>query len=183
MIAGYVHRTLCKIGELPNFTIAHIVKVFKTTEGENNVIQVSLCLGDGSFGIPLNKMLVLYHERTLTKQLLLEFIISENYELNPLHHLQNSTKIDQMIKDNVKVALEPFLKRFGLSNVYEFAAHTLNSASAQIINLVPKTGSVCGVTPIAKSTSGVCTLVPLLQTESEQTECHKVLLHWTRSEL
>ena len=182
VIAGLVHNLAEKTGELPKYTIAHIMKVF-AIEGENSVVQVSLCFGDGSDEIPLGRMFVLYHQCTLTKQLLLEFVISANYELELSHYLQSNSEIDKIIRDNhVKLALEPLLNRSECSSVYEFAAQVLNSLSAQIINLLPDTTNVCRVTPTTNSASGMCTLILELKVAVQQTDWHKVLLHWTVSE-
>ena len=182
VIAGLLWSSVEKTGELPKYTIAHIMKVF-TIEGENSVVQVSLCFGDGSDEIPLGRMFVLYHQRTLTKQLLLEFVISTNYELELFHYLQRNSEIDKIIRENyIKLALEPLLNRSECSSVYEFAAHVLNSLSAHIINLLPDTTNVCRVTPTTNSTSGMCTLIPELKVAVQQTDWHKVLLHWTVNE-
>ena len=180
VIAGYVHRSITvpgdKIGTLPSYAIAHIMKAFDTTEGENKVIQVSLCIGNGFDEIPLNKMFVLYHQRTLTKQLLSEFFISANYELIPF---QSNTEMDEIIRDNhIKLVLKPLLSRFGFSNVYQFAAHTLKSLSAHIINLLPDTGIRVHIQHILFAIGAT------LQTTSAvpQTDGHRVLLHWTISQ-
>ena len=182
VIAGLVFSLDEKIGELPKYTIAHIVKVFKI-EGENAIVQVSLCFGDGSDEIPLGRMFVLYHQRTLTKQLLLEFVISANYELELFHYLQRNSEIDKIIRKNhIKLALEPLLNRSECSSVYEFAAHVLDSLSAHIINLLPDNANIFRVTPSTNGTSGMCNLIPELKVDPQQTDWHKVLLHWTVSE-
>lgn len=160
VIAGYVHKLTSTIGELPNYTIGHITKVFDTLEGGNNVIQVSLCFGNGiddGFGeIPLDRMFVLYHEHTLTKQVLSEFFISESHELEPF---QSDTEMDKIRDNRIKSALELLLSRTRSSSVtvYQFAARALRDLSAQIVSLLPDTADACRL------------------------DGHKVLLHWTTS--
>ena len=179
VIAGLVLSLIEKTGELPMYTIAHVMQVF-TIEGENSVVQVSLCFGDGSDEIPLSRMFVLYHQRTLTKQLFLEFVISTDYELELFHYLQSNSEIDKIIRENnVKLALEPLINRSGSLTVHDFAAHVLNNLSVHIINLLPDNANICTVTRSTNSTSGMCTLIPELKLDAD---CHKVLLHWTVSE-